>query len=67
MKARLIPTQPRTKTVIAGDFTIKDVVRDVKLAVDRPSPVTKDPWGKTRTARSGCFRSSPHLQTYAYV
>ena len=37
---------------VQGDLTIRDVTRKVTLAVEGPTPPTKDPWGNTRIAIS---------------
>jgi len=37
---------------VQGDLTIRDVTRRVTLAVEGPTPPTKDPWGNTRIAIS---------------
>jgi polyisoprenoid-binding protein YceI len=37
---------------VEGDLTIRGVTRKVKLAVEGPTPATKDPWGNTRIAVS---------------
>jgi polyisoprenoid-binding protein YceI len=41
---------------VQGDLTIRGVTRKVTLAVEGPTPPTKDPWGNTRVAVAGTTR-----------
>lgn len=41
---------------VEGDLTIHGVTRNVRFAVEGPTPATKDPWGNTRVAVSAVTR-----------
>jgi len=48
LKSTHIALKSDGELVVTGDLTIKDSTRSVQFAVERPSAVTKDPWGNMR-------------------
>jgi polyisoprenoid-binding protein YceI len=48
LKSTQIALKSDGELVVTGDLTIKDATRSVQLAVEGPSPATKDPWSNMR-------------------
>jgi len=51
-KSRGISIVREGELSVEGDLTIHGVTRQVRFAVEGPTPQTKDPWGNTRVAVS---------------
>jgi polyisoprenoid-binding protein YceI len=51
-KSKSISIVKDGELAVEGDLTIRGVSRQVRFAVEGPTPPTKDPWGNTRVAIS---------------